>query len=80
MEYLPEEMKGNSTEIYGSLVVQRSFPMGSPTRTAINSAYSEAQKWMLVASTVIQVVSIISVVVLRHVRIKDFKQVKGLVV
>ncbi|KAK0648674.1 major facilitator superfamily-domain-containing protein [Cercophora newfieldiana] len=80
MEYLPEETKGNFTEIYGSLVVQRSFPVGTPTRTAINLAYSEAQKWMLVASTVIQVVSIVSVLVWRDVRIKDFKQVKGLVI
>ncbi|KAK0612108.1 hypothetical protein B0T14DRAFT_595618 [Immersiella caudata] len=70
MEYLPAETKGNFTETHGSLVVQRSFPMGTPTKSAINSAYSEAQKWMLIASTAIQAVSIAS----------GFKQVKGLVV
>ena len=80
LEYLPEETKGNFTEIYGSLPVQLSFEPGSPTRDALNAAYGEAQKWMLVSSTAIQVISIISVLAWRDIKIKDFKQVKGLVV
>ncbi|KAK5661593.1 hypothetical protein OQA88_9692 [Cercophora sp. LCS_1] len=78
--YLPQEAQANITEIYGSLAVQLSYEPGTPTRDAIEQAYSEAQKWMLVASTVIQVISIACVLVWRDVKVKDFKQVKGLVI
>ncbi|KAK0724543.1 major facilitator superfamily domain-containing protein [Lasiosphaeris hirsuta] len=79
-EFLPLESQGNFTEIYTQLPVQISYPPGSPTRDAINAAYGDAQKWMIVASTVIQIISIISVLVWRDIKVKDFKQVKGLVV
>ncbi|KAI9926714.1 MFS siderochrome iron transporter 1 [Aspergillus wentii] len=79
-EYLPEEEQGNLTQIYGSLPVQRSYPVGSPARIAINRAYGESQKVMLIAATVILVIAIGATVVWRDIKVKDFKQVKGRVV
>jgi hypothetical protein len=79
-EHLPRESLGNLTTIVGSLETQLSYPIGSPTRTAIQHAYGDAQRIMIIASTVIQVISIVSVVVWRDIKVKDFKQVKGLVV
>ncbi|OIW26996.1 MFS general substrate transporter [Coniochaeta ligniaria NRRL 30616] len=79
-QYLPAESQGNLTSIYGSLTVQMSYPMGSPTRNAINQAYGDAQKTMLIAATVVQVLSFIAVFFWRDIKVKDFKQVKGLVV
>ncbi|KAH8592928.1 siderophore iron transporter [Bisporella sp. PMI_857] len=78
-EYLPAEEQGNLTTIYGDITVQMSYPAGSPARIAINNAYGEAQKWMIVASTAILSLAIVSVAVWRDIRVKDFKQVKGTV-
>ncbi|KAK4154110.1 major facilitator superfamily domain-containing protein [Chaetomidium leptoderma] len=79
-EHLPAESQGNLTGIVASLPTQLSYPIGSPTRTAIQRAYGDAQRIMLIASTVVQVISIAAVVVWRDIKVKDFKQVKGLVV
>ncbi|EAQ83500.1 hypothetical protein CHGG_09904 [Chaetomium globosum CBS 148.51] len=79
-EHLPQDSLGNLTTIVGSLETQLSYPIGSPTRTAIQHAYGDAQRIMIIASTVVQVISIVSVVVWRDIKVKDFKQVKGLVV
>lgn len=79
-EYLPIETQGNFTEIYGSITVQSSYPIGSATRTAINRAYGDAQKMMLIASTAVLVLAVAAVAVWRDLKIKDFKQVKGRVV
>ncbi|KAH8904771.1 siderophore iron transporter mirB [Coniochaeta sp. PMI_546] len=79
-EYLPAESQGNLTTIYGSITEQMSYPMGSPTRNAINQAYGDAQKTMLIAATAIQVISFVAVFFWRDIKVKDFKQVKGLVV
>lgn len=79
-EYLPPESQANATAIYGSLAVQLQYPVGTPTRAAIQRAYGDAQRIMIIASTVIQVISLISVMVWRDIKVKDFKQVKGRVV
>ncbi|KAI5925970.1 major facilitator superfamily domain-containing protein [Camillea tinctor] len=78
-EYLPAESQGDLASIYGDINVQLSYPIGSPTRTAIMDAYGEAQKWMLVGATAITGLAIICVVAWRDIKVKDFKQVKGLV-
>ncbi|KAI1487056.1 major facilitator superfamily domain-containing protein [Biscogniauxia mediterranea] len=79
-EYLPAESQADLTSIYGNINVQLSYPVGSATRTAIMDAYGEAQKWMLVSATAITGLAIICVVAWRDIKVKDFKQVKGLVV
>ncbi|KAI1941920.1 MFS siderochrome iron transporter 1 [Ophidiomyces ophidiicola] len=79
-EYLPSEAQGNLTSIYSDLKVQTSYPVGSPTRIAINKAYGEAQKYMLIGATAILSLGIVSVAIWRDIKVKDFKQVKGRVV
>jgi MFS family permease len=80
MEYLPEESKGNFANIYGDLRVQRSYPVGSPTRDAINRAYGDAQKNMLIGGTAVLAIAIVAVAIWRDIHVKEFKQVKGRVV
>jgi hypothetical protein len=77
--YLPEEAKGNISSIYGDLTTQLSYESGSPTRDGIIRAYEESQKLMLVASTVVLGLAVVSVTVWRDIKVKDFKQVKGMV-
>jgi hypothetical protein len=79
-EHLPAESQGEVTNIVASLATQLSYPVGSATRTAIQQAYGDAQRLMIIASAVVQVVSVVSVLVWRDIKVKDFKQVKGLVV
>jgi MFS family permease len=79
-ELLPAEEMSNFLMIYGDIQTQLSYPWGSPTREAINIAYGEAQKWMLVAATAITVICIPAVAVWRDIKVKDFKQVKGNVI
>ncbi|KAK0712758.1 major facilitator superfamily domain-containing protein [Lasiosphaeria miniovina] len=79
-EYLPAESKDDYAAIYGSITVQMSYPFGSDTRHAINQAYGDSQKYMLIAATAVQAVSVVCVLLWRDVKVKDFKQVKGVVV
>lgn len=78
-EYLPEEAQANLTMIYGDLVTQLSYPVGSPTRTAINHAYGDAQKLMIIAATAVLAIAVVAVAFWRDIKVKDFKQVKGTV-
>ncbi len=79
-DYLPPESQANLTTIYGDLATQLSYPVGSPTRDAINRAYGDAQKMMLIASTAILVLAIAATAVWRDIKVSDFKQTKGRVV
>ena len=78
-EYLPADAQANLTTIYGSIDVQSSYPVGSDTRHAINHAYADAQRYMIIASTTVLVVALVSVAVWRDIKVKEFKQVKGTV-
>jgi MFS family permease len=78
--HLPADAKGTVQSIVNSLETQLSYPVGSPTRVAIQQAYGDAQRIMIIASAVVQVVSVASVVMWRDIKVKDFKQVKGLVI
>lgn len=79
-EYLPDEAKANATLIYGDLTVQKSYPVGSLERIAINRAYGDGQKYMLIGGTAILAVGLGATMMWRDIKVKDFKQVKGLVV
>ncbi|GFZ42312.1 Major facilitator iron-regulated transporter B [Saitozyma sp. JCM 24511] len=52
-ELLPSDTVDDWEDIYNSLDVQLSYPIGDPTRTAISLAYAEAQSRMLIAGTAI---------------------------
>ncbi|KAI9151857.1 putative siderophore iron transporter mirb protein [Paramyrothecium foliicola] len=79
-EYLPVEEMANFPMIYGMLDVQASYPIGSPTRIAIQRAYGDAQSMMLAAGTAIWVVGFVAVAFWRDTNVKRMKQVKGQVI
>lgn len=79
-EYLPESAQPDLQSIYAQLTVQLSYPMGSPTRIAIQKAYGDAQKIMLIAATAVLAISLVSTAIWRDVKVTDFKQVKGRVI
>lgn len=65
--------------IYEDLTVQLAYEVGTPERTAIISAYGEAQKIMCIAGTAFMALSLIWVLVIRNIRVDKTKQVKGTV-
>ncbi|EEP76503.1 conserved hypothetical protein [Uncinocarpus reesii 1704] len=79
-EYLPPEAQGNLASIYGDVRVQLIYPMGTPTRSAINQAYGDAQKFMLIGATAILSLGWAATAIWKDLKVKDFKQVKGRVV
>lgn len=80
IKLLPESELANATTITGSLVVQLSYPVGSPARDAIVEAYGIAQWRMCIASVSITILTLIGVWMWRDIRIDNKKQVKGTVV
>ncbi|KAL1953298.1 hypothetical protein VTO42DRAFT_3028 [Malbranchea cinnamomea] len=79
-EYLPEDVLPNLPSIYAELPVQLSYPRGSPARQAIERAYGDAQRDMLIAATAVLAIGVVATAVWRDIKVKDFKQVKGNVI
>ncbi|CAG8946859.1 unnamed protein product [Penicillium salamii] len=52
LQYLPEETKGQAGDIFGKLTTALSYPMGSPTRIAINRAYQETMHRLLTLAVI----------------------------
>ncbi|KAJ5122757.1 hypothetical protein N7476_006223 [Penicillium atrosanguineum] len=69
-EYLPADVKDQWSEIYESLDVQLSYPVGSDTRTAIQNAYAISQRNMMIAGTSIMALSIAWVLMMKNIKVK----------
>ncbi|KAH8700910.1 siderochrome-iron transporter MirB [Talaromyces proteolyticus] len=74
---LPESALPNLSLIYESLPEQLSFPVGSPTRDAIVSAYGYAQVRMLAAGTAFMVLGFIWVGMMKDINVKNKTQTRG---
>ncbi|EPE32480.1 MFS general substrate transporter [Glarea lozoyensis ATCC 20868] len=76
-EYLPPEELPNLPLIYADIVTQLSYAVGSPTRLAIQYAYGDAQKMLLVVGTAVWFIGLLAVVMWRDINVSNIKQVKG---
>jgi hypothetical protein len=63
--------------VYGSILWQTLYKRGTPARDAINAAYGEAQRIMLIASVVLLVGAWFCVLFWRDIDVKHMKQVRG---
>lgn len=79
-KYLPADAQDNLTEIYGSIVVQSSCPVGSPTRDAINRSYGDTQKLMLIAATCLYSITWSSTFFWENVNVKNMPKLEGLLI
>ncbi|KAM0745805.1 MFS general substrate transporter [Meredithblackwellia eburnea MCA 4105] len=75
--HLPEDTLELWADIYSSLEVQLSYPIGDPTRIAIQEAYAIAQTRMLIAGTSIMALSLISILLIKNINVAEIKQVRG---
>jgi hypothetical protein len=76
-EYLPAKDLPNLLLIYADLSTQLSYPMGSPTRLAIQHAYADAQTMLLTAGTAVWAAGAIGIIMWRNINVIDIKQAKG---
>ncbi|OJJ97585.1 hypothetical protein ASPACDRAFT_80411 [Aspergillus aculeatus ATCC 16872] len=74
-QYLPADTLDQWEEIYESLDVQLSFPVGSETRIAIQNAYASSQRNMMIAGTALMGLSIAWVLMIKNIKIKENKDV-----
>ena len=77
-QYLPPNI--DRKKIYGSLLWQLTYVKGTPARMAIERAYGDAQKLMLITSICLLAGGLISTALWRNLNLKNMKQVKGTVV
>ncbi|ETN46741.1 uncharacterized protein HMPREF1541_00930 [Cyphellophora europaea CBS 101466] len=74
---LPEDALPDLDDIYGSLDVQLSYAVGTPTREAIQQAYGVAQKRMLIAGTSIMGLALLWILLIKNFDVSKIHQVKG---
>ncbi|WWC97686.1 hypothetical protein V866_004570 [Kwoniella sp. B9012] len=75
---LPADTIDLLDDIYESLDVQLSYPIGDPTRTAIIEAYGVGQKRMLIAGTAIMALCFVCLLFIKNIKVSEIKQVKGM--
>ncbi|KXS99906.1 hypothetical protein AC578_911 [Pseudocercospora eumusae] len=74
---LPKDTVANATLIAGDLAAQLAYPVGDPSRIAIQRSYANSQRYMLIAATAITALGFPAVAVWRNVDVRRRKQVKG---
>ncbi|EYE90522.1 siderophore iron transporter mirB [Aspergillus ruber CBS 135680] len=79
VEYLPDSEKANWKDIYGSLEVQLSYPVGSPARNAIIMAYGYVQRRMLLAGVCFMPLALGCVLLWKNIDVKGKQQTRGMV-
>ncbi|TQV92743.1 hypothetical protein V2A60_009209 [Cordyceps javanica] len=70
---LPDELKGNATDIYSDLTVQLGFPMGSPARDAIIVSYGHVQRLMVIVGCCFLPLCIACLFLWKNLNVKDME-------
>lgn len=70
-KYLPSG--ADFASIYGDITVQQSFPKNSDTRIAIDKAYGDTQKYMLILATCMYAITWVSVLLWEDIDVKKIK-------
>lgn len=73
-DFLPPSAQGELTSIYGSLSTQLSYAKGTATRDAIDHAYGETQKLMLITATCLYLITWASCFLWKDLNVKKMKQ------
>ena len=74
---LPEESKSLSTAIFGDMVLQMSYPDGSPEREAIVGAYADVQRKMVIAGACFVPLCLASIYIWKNINVKKLEKDKG---
>lgn len=75
---LPASVVDQAAEIYGSIEVQLSHPMGSPIREAIIKSYGVVQHKMVIAGSAFVPVFVLCIFLYKNINVKEkLSQTKG---
>ena len=75
--YLPQKDLANLGMIYADITTQLSYPVGSPTRLAIQRAYGDTQKYLFTAATACTLLAFVGCLLWRNINVTSMKQTKG---
>ncbi|TID19573.1 MFS general substrate transporter [Venturia nashicola] len=78
--YLPPESQAKLMDIKDSIDVQLSYEWGSPTRLAIQHAYGDSFRLLLITGAAVWVVGLAAILAWKNMDVKGVKQNKGTVV
>lgn len=78
--YLPPEAQESLVMIYADITQQLSYEVGSPTRLAIQRAYGDTWRLLLIAAVSTWAVAFVAILVWKDTNVKGVKQNKGRVV
>ncbi|KAI0517865.1 MFS general substrate transporter [Xylaria bambusicola] len=76
-EFLPDDVKNRTAEIFGSIVVQQSFPFGTPERDAIVAAYGDVQRKLVIAGSAFLPLAIVFIFVWKNINVKKLESSHG---
>ncbi|KAI0478338.1 MFS general substrate transporter [Xylaria cf. heliscus] len=76
-EFLPEDAKNRTAEIFGSIVIQQSFPFGTPERDAIVAAYGDVQRKLVIAGSAFLPLAIIFIFIWKNINVKKLEARNG---
>jgi MFS family permease len=81
-QYLPEETRDQASDIFGNIsLASGGWPMGSPTRMAINQAYQETMTKILTVAVCVSLPCIILALCMKNFKLDEIDQgVKGVVI
>lgn len=80
-EYLPYESKDQAMAIYNSIDVARSYPVGHPTRNAIDRAYQETMSSLLIIAVCVAVPCVLASLAMDNYKLDSMDQgVKGRII
>lgn len=76
-EFLPDDAKDQAGEIFSDIVVQLSYPMGTPIRDAIIAAYGDVQRKMVIAGSAFLPACLLCLLLWKNVNIKSLDEARG---
>ncbi|KAI0436736.1 MFS general substrate transporter [Xylaria telfairii] len=76
-EFLPADVKNRTSEIFGSIVVQQSFPFGTPERDAIVAAYGDVQRKLVIAGSAFLPLAILFILIWKNINVKKLEATHG---
>jgi hypothetical protein len=77
LELLPADSKDQMATIFGDINVQLSYPIGSPIRDAIEGAYSDVQRKMVIAGAAFTPLCLLCVLIMKNINVRHLEAVNG---
>jgi hypothetical protein len=77
IKHLPDDAKDQWADIYGSLVIQQEWPVGTPIRDAIIAAYANVQRKMVIAGSAFLPIMLICIFLFKNINVRKLEEEKG---